>query len=865
MTISPLSSACPFLSPRAVRRCSGWLAVPAFLLAAATAPARSPDRLRPPAVPLVVSDPMLSVWSEADRLTDDATRHWTHHEQALVSLLRVDGKAYRLMGNSPAAVPPLPQTGLLVTPTRSIYEFEGAGLHLTLTFMTPALPDDLDVLTRPVTYLTWTVRSVDGAEHTVSIYDGTSSQLAVNKPAQPVEWARETMGPLTALRVGTAEQRVLGQAGDDARIDWGYAYAVAPSADAKAAAGSHDALMAGFVQSGTLPAQDDARMPRATTDAQPVLVFVFDLGRVKGGAAVSRHLMVGYDEIDAIKFFRKPLKPYWNRHGLTPAGLFQAAEKDYPALTGRCEAFDEALIADAVRAGGENYGKICALAYRQCLGGHGIAADTNGQPLMFTKENTSDGDIATTDVIFPGDPMLLLLNPTLAKATLVPLLAYAASDHWKFPNAPHDLGTYPVAHGTDDGGEQMPVEESGNLLLLCDAICQIDGNTKFVDTWWPQLTQWTAYLEQFGLDPGNQLCTDDFMGHLAHNANLSLKAILALAAYGDMCRIKGDTANAQRYARLAREDAANWVKVADAGDHSLLAFDKPGTWSQKYNLVWDRILRLNVFPAEVAAKETAFYKSVLQPYGLPLDSRTKLTKTDWTVWSATLAERQEDFETLIAPIVNYLDHTTARVPFADSYKTDEVGSKGMHSRPVIGGVFIKLLADRALWAKWAGMDKAKAADWALLPASPKIVDVIPTARTSPQMWRYTTDAPPEGWNAPGFDDKAWKEGKSAFGKSVPHHTEWSTADIWIRRTWTLPQGNFGHLGLNIFHDEDIEVYVDGVLAAKEPGYITAYDVFEIKPEALALLKPGATVTVAAHCHQTVGGQGIDIGLVDVTE
>ncbi len=604
--------------------------------------AQDSDSFRPPAVPLIVSDPMLSIWSEADHLTDDATRHWTRHEQSLVSLIRVDGKTYRLMGNSPATVPALPQTKLQLTPTRSVYEFEGAGLHVTLAFMTPSLPSDLDVLTRPVTYLTWTVRSLDGAEHAVEIYDSTSSQLAVNKPAQKVTWNRETMGPLTALRVGTADQRILGQSGDDARIDWGYAYAVAATAETKAAAGAHDALTAGFVESGTLPTEDDARMPRATNDAQPVLAFVFDLGRV-GASVASRHLMVGYDEIDMIKFFRRPLKPYWSRHGMTPAELFQTAAKDYAALVSRCEEFDHALVADAEKVGGEDYGKICALAYRQCLAGHGIAADANDQPLMFTKESTSDGDIATADVIFPADPMLLLISPTLAKATLVPLLAYAASDHWKFPNAPHDLGIYPIARGTDDGGEQMPVEESGNFLLLCDAICQIDGNTKFVDTWWPQLTQWTEYLVQFGLDPENQLCTDDFMGHLAHNSNLSIKAILALAAYGDMCRIKGDTAGAAKYAKLAKDDAAHWMQVADAGDHALLAFDKPGTWSQKYNLVWDKILKLNVFPEEVAAKEVAFYKSVLQPYGLPLDSRTKLTKADWTLWSATLADTQADF------------------------------------------------------------------------------------------------------------------------------------------------------------------------------------------------------------------------------
>jgi hypothetical protein len=303
----------------------------------------------------------------------------------------------------------------------------------------------------------------------------------------------------------------------------------------------------------------------------------------------------------------------------------------------------------------------------------------------------------------------------LAKCSLVPILSYAASWHWKFPNAPHDLGTYPLAPGRDDGGEGMPVEESGNMLILCDAISQDDGNANFVTPWWAQLTQWAAYLEQYGLDPENQLCTDDFMGHLAHNANLSIKAILALAAYGDMCRIRGDTANAEKYAGLARTDARHWMTAAADGDHYRLAFDKPNTWSQKYNLVWDRILGLNVFPPEVAATEVAHYRKVLQPYGVPLDSRTHLTKTDWSVWSATLADNNADFEALISPIYDYLNQTTKREPLVDSYITDKIDRDGMHARPVVGGIFIKMLTDHDTWRKWSSRDHAKVGDWAPLP------------------------------------------------------------------------------------------------------------------------------------------------------
>ena len=703
------------------------LFVAACLLATCSAArAESVARFRPPAVPLVTSDPYLSIWSEADHLTDDVTRHWTHHPHPLISLIRVDGVASRLMGDEPGNVPALPQVGLEVTPTRSIYEFENSQVHVTLTFMTAALPHDLDVLSRPLTYIVWSVRSVDGIPHAVNIYDSVSGLLTVNLANERVTWGREEVsgstttrllkGGLTALHMGTAEQPVLGSSGDDHRINWGYAYVAAPSRKAQAVVGENKALLHSFVGLGEIPEEDDGRKPRPANEDQPVMAFTFDLGIV-GAKPVSRHLMVAYDEIYSIKYFGKDLQPYWRRNGDGPAIFLQTAENEYEKLTKRCEEFDRKLTADLTRIGGVRYARIATLAYRQCLAACGLAADDHKQPLLFTKENTSNGDIATVDVIFPMDPMFILLSPALAKSSIVPILSYAASRHWKFPNAPHDLGTYPLAPGRDDGGEGMPVEESGNMLILCDAIAKEDGNANFATPWWPVLTEWARYLEKYGLDPEDQLCTDDFMGHLAHNANLSVKAILGLAAYGDLCRRRGDTANAAKYTRLARADAEHWMTAAGEGDHYKLAFDKTNTWSQKYNLVWDRILGLNVFPPEAARKETAYYKQVMQRFGVPLDSRTHLTKTDWSVWSATLAERQADFEGFISPIYDYLNSTTQRMPLVDSYVTDNADSDGMHARPVVGGIFIKMLTDEKTWKKWSGGDLVHPANWAPLPNS----------------------------------------------------------------------------------------------------------------------------------------------------
>ena len=184
----------------------------AFLVTCTAIKAAPPDirpAFRPPAVPLVTCDPYLSIWSMADRLTDDTTRHWTRREHPLVSLILIDGEHYRLMGTEPKNLPAMRQVGVRVMSTRSIYDFDDEHVHVTLTFLTPALPDNLDVLARPLTYLTWNVRSVDGIAHAVSIYDSTSALLTVNSPEQKVAWARAATDGLTVLSVGTVEQTLL--------------------------------------------------------------------------------------------------------------------------------------------------------------------------------------------------------------------------------------------------------------------------------------------------------------------------------------------------------------------------------------------------------------------------------------------------------------------------------------------------------------------------------------------------------------------------------------------------------------------------------------------------------------------------------
>jgi hypothetical protein len=268
---------------------------------------------------------------------------------------------------------------------------------------------------------------------------------------------------------------------------------------------------------------------------------------------------------------------------------------------------------------------------------------------------------------------------------------------WPFPFAPHDLGTYPHANGQVYGGgakteeDQMPVEESGNMLILAAALARAENGVEFFRPYEALLRRWAEYLKAKGLDPENQLCTDDFAGHLAHNANLSLKAILGLRAYADLCERLGKRAEAKAYIATASKFAGEWLKLADDGDHYRLAFDKPGTWSQKYNLVWDRILGYGLFPPSVVDKEMAYYRKVQLKYGLPLDNRKEYTKLDWILWTASLTGRPEDFAVLVNPVFDFLNETPDRIPMTDWYWTRDGRKAGFQARSVVGGVFIKML------------------------------------------------------------------------------------------------------------------------------------------------------------------------------
>ncbi|MFT3827847.1 MAG: DUF4965 domain-containing protein [Chitinophagaceae bacterium] len=578
------------------------------------------------------------------------------------------------------------QDSVTISATRVMYTYTCGPVDVTLTFLSPLLLNDLSLLSRPVSYVVYTVTANDRKRHNVQLYFGASSDIAVNLASQEVTAAKYTSGGLSVLKAGTKEQPVLKKKGDDLRIDWGYMYIAAEQNNQTKQYISNAADATSSFINNTQAA--DLQQGK-----QLMLNTIVSLGAI-GPDPVQQLFLVGYDDLDAIQYFGTDLKAYWKTVSIqTIEHKLQQASKDYRDVLRKCLHFDKELHDNAVAAGGEEYAKLCDLAYRQSIAAHKLVKGPKGELLFLSKENFSNGCINTVDVTYPSAPLYLLYNPDLLKGMLTGIFYYSESGRYTKPFAAHDIGTYPLANG-QVYGEDMPVEESGNMIILTAAIAKAEGNAMYAKEHWATLSTWAQYLFTAGFDPTNQLCTDDFAGHLARNANLSVKAIVALAAYAQLAQTLGYSDTAAKYRTAAKEMVTKWQLLAADGDHYSLSFEKPGTWSQKYNLVWDKVLKLDLFPREVYSKEVAWYLQHQQVYGLPLDSRRTYTKSDWIIWTATLTSSGDDFRKFISPVYRYATQTPNRVPLSDWHETTNGKMVGFQARSVVGGYFMKLLEQK---------------------------------------------------------------------------------------------------------------------------------------------------------------------------
>ena len=588
----------------------------------------------------------------------------------------------------PQGVQVAQQKSVDVMATSTYYTFTCGPVELDLVFTAPMVITDLDLISTPINYISYRVRSTDGAAHDVQFYFATTPIMTVNEAFQAVDVELVNERGVDYVKAGSTAQNVLGRVGDLISIDWGYLYL--PAVNGKAVFAPTAITENTFVTTGGLPACADKvtnQSPANTT----TLAYCHDFGSVTTG---SSYMMIGYDEVKDIRYFGQDYPGYWARNGKTITEAFDDFRDNYDSNMRRAREQDQIIYDDALASANRQYAELLSGVYRQVLAAHKLFQDDGGRLLYFSKENNSNGCVNTVDLTYPSAPLFLMYNTDLQKGMMTSIFEYSKTRRWTKQFAAHDLGTYPHANGQVYGGD-MPLEESGNMLTVAAMISKIDGNTDWVDTFWSICGQWVRYLVSNGQDPANQLCTDDFAGHWAHNANLAIKAIMGIAGYAEMAKMKGLNSTYEQYMQKAREMAAKWMEDADDGNHYRLAYDREGTWSQKYNLVWDKMWGLDLFPG-VAEKEITFYLNRQNTYGLPLDSRQLYTKSDWIMWTASMASNNRRFQSLANNVYKWANETVTRWPLSDWYYTDSPKAVGFRARSVIGGFWMKVLMD-----KWA--------------------------------------------------------------------------------------------------------------------------------------------------------------------
>jgi hypothetical protein len=646
-----------------------------------------------PAYPLINHDSYFSIWSFNDTLNKASTKHWTGTDQSLVGLAKIDGVIYRFLGVTGkndaiqgTGIVAAQQQSLTVTATQTGYSFACGAVNLQLNFINPLVISDIDELAMPISYISFKLKSDDGKPHSATIYFGASSDIAVNEPAQTVKAIRYSSEKLNILRAGTIEQPVLLKKGDNLRIDWGYMYVAAVSSL--------------NIKQSISPSIDDqsAFYGKGTSNLSGKNLWLnttISFGNVSDSA--EKTVMVGYDDMYSIQYFHTGLKPWWRADSTVTIEMeFEKAAKNYKKILSDCMKTDSIIYTDALKSGGGEYAELCVMAYRQSIAAHKLVKSPQGELLFLSKENFSNGSINTVDVTYPSAPLYLAYNPGLLEGMLNGIFYYSESGKWKKPFPAHDLGTYPLANG-QTYNEDMPVEECGNVIILSGAITKAENNARFAQKHWEILSRWVNYLVDEGLDPANQLCTDDFAGHLAHNANLAIKAILGIRTYAMMAEMSNKKDTAEKYKKIAEDMAVQWMSLANAGDHYALIYNDKNTWSQKYNLVWDKLLKFDLFPPDVYKKEVNYYLTKQNVFGLPLDNRKTYTKSDWIIWTACLADNQKDFEYFVEPVYRYATQTPDHVPLSDWHETTDGKKVGFQARSVVGGYFMKVLMEK--WRK----------------------------------------------------------------------------------------------------------------------------------------------------------------------
>ncbi|KAF2860716.1 glutaminase A L-glutamine amidohydrolase [Piedraia hortae CBS 480.64] len=753
--------------------------------------------LTPPILPLIVRGPYLSTW--LDNARDVPWSRWPmfyNRESIGFSVLASvphTSNVYPLLGrahdsldlNSSAYNVTFPRyQGAQYDPstTNLTYSLDNDNIHLTLSFLSPITPTSTLRQAIPASYIQV---HVCGSSN-VNVYIDANGEWAAGDRGAEIEWELNTAKGTKTWSVKRKNELLFTENND--RAEWGTFHFTGPE-EAHFEAGTSAGIRHRFAKGGRVNDTIDNRF-RSVMDDEPVFAFsrFFNLTQKAEQSALFTLALV---QSPVVQFASArgltAMRSLWQSYFSSSAELIQYHYHDYPSALALSSNYTAQVFKDSERHGG-NHTDILSLSARQAMGALSFSG-TPQNPLIFLKEISSNGNAQTVDIIFPASPFFFYTNPRWLVYLLEPIIEHTLSGQYPNDYAMHDLGThFPNLTGHADGkDEYMPVEESGNLLIIALALVnnlmkrespwstapsgplnlfplsadkRLDGKNslwvgptspfslmadvngidlpsrdpgrqskKWLTRTYPLLKQWTSYLVEYALEPHNQLSTDDFAGWLALQTNLALKGIIGIKAMATLSALNSQPADEKYYQNISESYIAHWQNraISRDGKRAKLAYDWYGSWTTLYSLYADSLLcfhphhksreadiplhnqqspqlplnpvhreSANFIPEDLYTAQSTWYKSVIQKFGLPLDSRHLLSKSDWQFEAAAVAS-PETRSIIFDRIAKWVNETVTDKPLSDLFVTEGGGGfpgPDFFARPVVGGHFAVVVLDR---------------------------------------------------------------------------------------------------------------------------------------------------------------------------
>ncbi len=598
-------------------------------------------------------------------------------------VVRVNGTAYSLFGN-PGIGTPAVLNSAEYSATHSIFNFSADLAIVTLDFFSPVSPHNILRQSLPFSYLTVSVSLPSLGQ--VQIYSDIDAAWAGPDPAQysHVTSANKTeyyeISPVWPSRLQESRDRAL----------WGQAiYGTRPSGGSilTSQVGEAPLVRHRFAKYGNL-----SQVQSVWKDHGAVLGFSHDLGAVQELTSVA--FAIGHHRVESINYLGQVRTGYYRAAYPDVASALVHFMDDYGDAYAEAADIDCAVTDKALNIS-KHYADIVALSVRQSFAAVEFTipeSDHNVTDVMaFIKEISSDGNVNTLDIIFPTFPIYYVTNPDIIRLLLEPVLRYLQAGRWPREWAIHDIGSsYPNADGHDTGdAEQMPLEESGNILLLVYAYQAATGDTTWARQYQAILKGYATYLSKYGWYPEFQLASSDEAGPAANQTNLAIKSAVGMVAYGKMFSDPFFVANGTA---LADAIYASGLGTDADKSHFVLSYHDSDTWSGCYNLFSDKLFGFDLFPSAAYEMQTAWLRGEARvgAAGVPLDSRVAWTKSDWNMFLAAVASDDDVAGQYINDLHAYASNGLNTVPFGDRYWVE--GNAAGHffnikNRPTVGGHF----------------------------------------------------------------------------------------------------------------------------------------------------------------------------------